>query len=216
MADYTGHDGKSSEKAFKTIMEAVTPAASGDTIWVHPGTYNSGTGTCVSSWGWSRVGWNNKKLFLRSTDGAEKTIFEGHKNFDIENGGSAEGNGVGALRCFSVYNNTADTYGSVLQGFTFKGGATVIEKDTSLGHQDQAKMGGGTYVGGQDTPISSTASTPNVPRAMARRPITAPVSVAASPATPAIPVIALSAPAAAEPRGSASMPASSTTTTTGR
>ena len=150
MADYTGHDGKSSEKAFKTIMEAVTPAASGDTIWVHPGTYNSGTGTCVSSWGWSRVGWNNKKLFLRSTGGAEKTIIEGHKNFDIENGGSAEGNGVGAMRCFSVYNHTTATYGSVLQGFTFKGGATVIEKDTSLGHQDQAKMGGGTYVGGQE------------------------------------------------------------------
>ncbi|MDD4026179.1 MAG: hypothetical protein PHN85_09690 [Kiritimatiellae bacterium] len=125
MADYTGHDGKSSEKAFKTIMEAVTPAASGDTIWVHPGTYNSGTGTCVSSWGWSRVGWNNKKLFLRSTDGAEKTIIEGHKNFDIKNGGSAEGNGVGAMRCFSVYNNTTATYGSVLQGFTFKGGETL-------------------------------------------------------------------------------------------
>ena len=42
LSDYTGHDGSSWSKAFKTIQEGIDAAVAGGTVLVAPGDYNQG------------------------------------------------------------------------------------------------------------------------------------------------------------------------------
>lgn len=124
MDDYAGHDGSSWEKAFETIQEAINKCSNDDTIYVKPGLYNKGEGAQVSSWGRARIGWNSKRLYIKSTEGAENTIIEGVRNFDPEQGGTAEGYGENTMHCLAVYHFDDSSKGSVIQGFTFRHGAT--------------------------------------------------------------------------------------------
>ena len=137
-AAYTaaGYDGKSMAKAFGTIQVAIDKASSGDTIYVAPGEYSNGSGGAVASWGASRIGWNNKKLYIYSTGDASNTHIVGAK------AETDSGVGTGAIRGLTVYDNSGTSCaGTILKGFTFRDGATV---DDSADHR--ARSGGAVCV----------------------------------------------------------------------
>lgn len=116
----SGLTGKSGELAFGTIQDAIAQASSGDTIYVAPGEYKEGTGGNTSSYGLSRIGWNNKKLFIFSTGGAAETHIVGRKS--AENG---IGTGADAVRCVTIYDPNRTAAGTVIKGFTFRDGSTT-------------------------------------------------------------------------------------------
>lgn len=81
LVDYTGHDGSSWEKAFKTIQEGVNAAALDDVVLVAPGYYDEGGATAGSSENYltNRV-YINKRITVRSRDGRasrDKTFIVG-------------------------------------------------------------------------------------------------------------------------------------------
>ena len=116
-----GLTGKTAELACGTIQDAINKASSGDTIYVAPGVYNQGTGNSAASYGLSRIGWQNKKLFIYSTHGADKTHIVGKKSSESDSGVGAD-----AMRCVTIYDNDGTLCsGSVIKGFTLRDGGTV-------------------------------------------------------------------------------------------
>ena len=72
----SGNDARAAADAtlatpFATIQGAVDAAPDGSTILVEPGVYDTGNGDPPGNggWGFSRVGWANRKLILKSTRG---------------------------------------------------------------------------------------------------------------------------------------------------
>ena len=145
LGDYTGHNGRSWENAFETIQQAIDASLSGDTILVKPGVYDKGEGKAVESWGRSRIGWNNKSIYIISTDGPEVTHIVGRKSTDA----NADANGIGnnAIRIVSVYNVNSSTAASLLKGFTLRDGATVSDYTTVTNALGSNKKDTGGYVG---------------------------------------------------------------------
>ena len=135
-----GLDGTCVEKAFGTIQIAIDKAKSDDTIYVAPGEYAVGSGSHPANDGNSRIGWSNKRLFIYSTHGADKTFVVGRKS-----NGSA-GIGDGAFRCLTIYDyQDQKCGGTIIKGFTFRDGATAREAAS-----DNAKRGGAVYVSHND------------------------------------------------------------------
>ena len=135
----SGLTGKSTELAYGTIQDAITAAGNGDTIYVAPGVYSNGYGKAVASWGKSRIGWNNKKLYIYSTGDASNTHIVGEKSTE-----TAVGTGSDAVRCFASYDNSGTSCaGTILKGFTFRDGSTVTSKSQGTSLQDFALWGGG-------------------------------------------------------------------------
>ena len=140
-AAYTsaGHDGSEAAKGFGTIQVAIDQAKSGDTIYVEPGVYSNGTTTATTSRGASRIGWNNKVLYIYSTGDASNTHIVGKKSSETESGV-----GTDAVRCLMIYDmNGTKCSGTILKGFTFRDGATT----TTSGGSDFLRRGGGACLG---------------------------------------------------------------------
>ena len=129
--------GKSEALAYGTIQDAIAKASSGDTIYVAPGVYSNGTGAAVSSWGASRIGWNNKRFYIYSTGNASNTIIIGNKSAETDLGIGAD-----AMRCLAIYDNSGTSCtGTILKGFTFMGGSTVNDSSNY-----RARCGGAVCV----------------------------------------------------------------------
>lgn len=123
LADYAGHDGTSTNLALRTIQEGVDAVATNGTVYVLPGTYDSGFGIDnLSNGGNTNRVFIRKKLRLESTDGADVTHIVGKW--------SSEPKGVGedAIRCIAVGR---DALGTIIKGFTLRGGAS---RDTASGN----------------------------------------------------------------------------------
>ena len=132
MSDYTGHDGSSWAKAFKTIQEGVDAANAGDTILVAPGDYDEGgKKDTLSNGGLSnRVFIAQKSITIKSTGGAAVTRIIGQRDPSTLNSGTVcPGLGANAVRCICVLaNNASET--PVIEGFTIADGATADGGDT--------------------------------------------------------------------------------------
>ena len=142
----SGLDGKSEALAYGTIQDAISKASNGDTIYVAPGVYSNGLGKAVASWGKSRIGWNNKKLYLYSTGDASNTHIVGEKDPSTE-----LGTGPNAVRCFSMYDyQNASCGGTIFKGFTFRDGSTVTALSEGTDLQSQALQGGAVRISHSD------------------------------------------------------------------
>ena len=115
---------------FATIQKAVERAGDGETILVAPGVYDQGNGDPPANGGWglSRVGWANKKIFLKSTHGPDVTHITGVHSKDTD-----LGIGNGAVRCLAFKSDNGAGAGSVVEGFTMRDGATV--NDGGVGYK---------------------------------------------------------------------------------
>ena len=128
-------DGKSLATAFQTLSEAMSnpSIAAGDTVWVAPGVYSSGTMASTS------VNLSNRvtvaaDVRLVSLEGAERTAIVGaDATSPLENG---YGVGAGAVRCVKLRAR------STLRGFTLRGGRTY---STEKKGQGDANIGGGIH-----------------------------------------------------------------------
>lgn len=123
----SGNDARAAADAtlatpFATIQGAVDAAPDGSTILVEPGVYDTGNGDPPGNggWGFSRVGWANRKLILKSTRGPSVTHIVGAHSSDTE-----LGIGEGAVRCLAFRSQDGAGAGSVVEGFTLRDGATV-------------------------------------------------------------------------------------------
>ena len=143
----SGLDGKSESTAWGTLQDAHDNAAAGDTIKVLEGTYDKGekydaqhTNRLVVS----------KKLFFEAAGTREKTHIVGkHATVKTDGTPSTDGRGKDAIRCVCV---TADGYGSIFTGFTFRDGAS---SDTG----NDPIESGGTSSGGGAINVRGKAST---------------------------------------------------------
>ena len=143
LADYTGHDGSSWQKAFKTIQEGVDAANSGDVVLVAAGDYSEGGAkNTVSNVGLSnRVLIVRRAITLKSVAGAKATRIIGQ--YDSETAfPSFPGLGENAVRCLCVVANSASE-APVVEGFTFANGATAATND---GAEMVNNTGGGVMV----------------------------------------------------------------------
>lgn len=118
-ANTGAQDGLTEATGFVKIQDAVDRAADGDTVIVLPGTYGDNQGTTddytySTSVSRSRVV-IGRNITLKSRDGAEATEIVGAWN------GATSPVGPGAVRCLAITN----TSGAVVQGFTFRDGATI-------------------------------------------------------------------------------------------
>lgn len=111
---------------FKTIQAAVNKVSAGETVIVGDGTYDMTDGITDDTNGRSLVK-ISRVITLKSRNGATKTILKGcHDATDTGLGGNA-------VRCLDVKGvSTGDT---VIQGFTFKDGAS---KNASSGAEGRA------------------------------------------------------------------------------
>jgi hypothetical protein len=110
------------------VQDAIDAAVSGETIWVRPGTYNTGGRVRPGGSLTNRL-MIVKSIKLISTDGAAATVILGK-----DHGPGATLNcGPSAVRCLAITASNA-----TVQGFTFAEGHT----DTNL----TENMGGGVYV----------------------------------------------------------------------
>ena len=126
MEDYTGHDGTSWAKAFKTIQEGVNAAALDDVVLVAPGYYDEGGATDGSSENYltNRV-YISKRITIRSRDGRasrDKTFIVG-RHASVPQDPKGMGMGTDAIRCVKFMDN-ASALGAVVEGFTLINGAT--------------------------------------------------------------------------------------------
>ena len=144
LSDYTGHDGSSWSKAFKTIQEGIDAAVAGGTVLVAPGDYNQGgkvdsiTGGGLSN----RVLIVNKAITLKSAGGAAVTRILGSCNQDTLNDATHPGLGSKAVRCICVVADS-DANTPVIDGFTIADGATDAANDAS---DSTRNIGGGVLV----------------------------------------------------------------------
>ena len=114
-------DGRSAATAKKYIQSAIDLVGNGDTVYVAPGRYNSGSMTCAFNSDAARVVITNK-INLVATGKKEETIIDGG----------------GEMRCLYVYSkSTSPTYtkadGTVIRGFTICNGSS-------------SGYGGGAYI----------------------------------------------------------------------
>lgn len=128
-ADATSADG-TAQHPYATIQAAVNAAANGETIHIAAGVYASGGYELADSTA-SRVYIDGKSLHLIGA-GRGKTVIVG------KSGSGADGRGSGAWRCIHINYGQ----GSVIEGVTLKGGATV-NPDYSL---YVSRSGGGLVV----------------------------------------------------------------------
>ena len=105
----SGLDGKTPEKAYGTIADALAEASANVVIKVLPGTYEKGEMSANGTK--NRVAITNSNVRLVSTEGAEHTFIVGSGDSDDP----THGVGPNAVRC--VYVGTA----SAVQGFTLTG-----------------------------------------------------------------------------------------------
>ena len=132
MSDYTGHDGSSWAKAFKTIQEGVDASIAGDTVLVAPGDYDEGgkKDTLADGGLSNRVFIARKSITIKSAAGAAVTRIIGQRDPSTLNSGTAcPGLGDNAVRCICVLaDNASET--PVIEGFTITGGATADGADS--------------------------------------------------------------------------------------
>ena len=131
-ADDDGDDANSGflpKLAKKTLTTAETMLAGGDTLWVLPGTYDTGSNRVnATETIWSRLVVQNGHTVI-STDGPEETVIVGaDATFDPDDYGC----GTNAIRCATVCRN------GTLSGFTLTGGRV----NRAFGNK-QDGMGGG-------------------------------------------------------------------------
>ena len=122
-------------KASTNIQAAIDVAVTGDEIVVTNGVYASG-GKAVSGTMTNRVA-VNKRIALRSVNGPQYTVIQGHQL-------PGTNNGDGAIRC--VYLTT----GASLSGFTLTGGATRITGDYA-----NERCGGGLWCDTSNPSVSN-------------------------------------------------------------
>lgn len=130
--DYTGHDGSTPELALKTLVEATGntgdyphAAGDGDTVMVAEGVYREGSSNPTTWWGDTRIHIAGKKLYIKATGRAEKTVIEGRLSSD-----TPYGYGEGAVRCLTVEGVKAAE--SVIEGFTLRKGSTAAVSDATV------------------------------------------------------------------------------------
>ena len=150
MDDYTGHDGTSWAKAFKTIQEGVNAAALDDVVLVAPGYYDEGGATAGSGDNYltNRV-YINKRITVRSRDGRasrDKTFIVG-RHASVPQDPQGMGMGMDAIRCVR-FQFTDATHGAVVEGFTLINGATRWYNNSGeAGGYDRCTVGGGADFG---------------------------------------------------------------------
>ena len=157
LADYTGHDGTSWTKAFKTIQEGVEAAVAGDLVLVAPGYYDEG-GASIDD-GENGIPLTNrvcitKRITVRSKEGRatrDSTFIVG-RHATNPNDGKRLGMGLDAVRCVR-FSYDENTHGAVLEGFTLINGATHYNS----GKDSPCSIGGGAYFGSR-TAGEETAS----------------------------------------------------------
>ena len=126
----------------QTIRAATTNAASGDVIYVAPGTYGGAEGSQAISES-STVGTRvvvPEGVTLESTEGAEKTFIVGASAFGSQIDDAKYGTGANAVRC--VYAKE----GAIVRGFTLTGGRGVSswvggENDTGAAFFSSSLLG---------------------------------------------------------------------------
>ena len=121
--DETGNG--TSESPFATINRASTNSAAlatGDTIWVRPGTYS--TGAYFAKGVTNRV-YLAKDVSLRATNPEQTTEIVGAKD---ETSGDSYGCGPAAIRC------VASSGSCVIEGFTLRDGATDVSDSADKGY----------------------------------------------------------------------------------
>ena len=142
------YDGTSAATAKQTIQSAIDLTGSGDTVYVAPGRYNSGSMTCAFNSTVARVVVTNK-INLVATGRKDETFIDG----------GAE------MRCIYVYRD-GNTYkkadGSVFRGFTICNGSVTGSSTQGAGayipecylidcvvsnNVNQSYRGGGSYSG---------------------------------------------------------------------
>ena len=135
LAEYEGHDGSSWTKAYKVIQDAVTAAASGDTILVAPGTYGDEQGSRTSTIAARVVIPADKALTIKSTGGKEVTHIVGTFGTTKVFAGEDEGYGSGAIGGIVIAYDSAQNVskGSRIEGFTIR----------RVAPSDSGKRGGG-------------------------------------------------------------------------
>jgi len=150
--DYSGHDGSSWDKAYRTIQEAVSNADTDDLILVAPGIYSGAT--TLSSDGASNVVHITKRITLRSKEGRATRdtthIVGAHDPEPMDSG--LFGMGPKAVRCICVATAGA---GTVIEGFTIRDGATRFDSNGDGLNQNR---GGGVWMPGNTFVVDCVVS----------------------------------------------------------
>ena len=131
--DLTG-DG-TSVSPYATIQKGVDEVDAGGTVWVRPGTYD--TGERADATGTSNRVYITKSLCLNATGSRDETIIKGS-----ENSSSGSPLGPAAVRCVSVATGIGK---AEINGFTLEGGCS---QTINNGAGDNANLGGGVYGNG--------------------------------------------------------------------
>ena len=160
MEDYTGHDGSSWDKAFKTIQEGVKAASADDVVLVAPGWYDEGGDTAGAGDNYltNRV-YINKRITVRSRDGhasRDKTFIVG-RHATTSQDPAGMGMGEDAIRCVR-FGYAAAVHGAVVEGFTLVNGATRYYNNSgAAGGYDRCTVGGGADFGDRTKGESSAS-----------------------------------------------------------
>ncbi len=142
-------DGLSEATAKRTIQAAVDAASAGDTITVLPGFYDEGLSETTyegqSAYKMRCRVFIDKRLTLRSRDGAAVTYIVGQHDPATENDTTRYGMGDNAIRCIGFTNSTAAA-NSVVKDFTICNGASIYVSSDKF-----AAYGGGVACPGYAT-----------------------------------------------------------------
>ncbi len=159
-------EGLSELTAKRTIQAAVNAASAGDIITVLPGVYDEGlTETTYEGQDGFKLRCRvfiDKRLTLRSRDGAKETHIVGLHDPETENNSSYYGTGPNAIRCIGFTNNTAAA-NSVVEGFTIRDGASIYESSDKFAAYGGGVLcpgwGGGSSISVVDCVISNCVAT---------------------------------------------------------